>query len=517
MNFPISRRRLFEGIGALGASSLFVGQPDGALAQHASVTCRIERDPRTLDPANRVGAVEGNIIRSIMPRLIRFKAGVFEWELDAAESISQVNDTTIEFALRPGIKWQQGFGELTAEDVKFSFERFNPPAEEPATYAADWAALDHVEVTGPYTGRLILKHTAPALWTVALADVSGCIVCRKAYAELGEDAKTSRAIGVGPYMIAEWKHHESVTLRADPDYFGAPPPVAEIVLRPMQEARVARQAFRDETIHFSELDDPAAAAALADDPGARIIQVDSINTVWIGMNVEKAPLDDMRVRQAIRLGIDVEEIILSAYNGVVERADSLMAPGLLGYWQDAPVPARDPGEAQRLLAEAGHADGFAIRLTLLDLSQYVRAAEVVQSQLAEIGIEVQLEVLDSDRFWSMGEGEAGRNLELSLQEFGGKADPSFLTQWFVSGQVGEWNWQRWKSEEYDALKQQADSIVDEARRGELYIRMQQLMEDSAAFIWLTHGVNVFAAKKWLQPSVLPNGDDWQYRFFRTTA
>jgi hypothetical protein len=78
MNFPMTRRRLFEGLGALGASTLLAGQPTDALAQPASVTCRIERDPRTLDPANRIGAVEGNIIRAVMPRLIRFRAGVFK-------------------------------------------------------------------------------------------------------------------------------------------------------------------------------------------------------------------------------------------------------------------------------------------------------------------------------------------------------------------------------------------------------------------------------------------------------
>jgi peptide/nickel transport system substrate-binding protein len=168
------------------------------------------------------------------------------------------------------------------------------------------------------------------------------------------------------------------------------------------------------------------------------------------------------------------------------------------------------------LAEAGHEGGLDIRLTLLNQSQYVTAAQVIQAQLAEIGVNVNLEVLDGGSFWSMGEGEAGENLELSLQDFGGKADPSFQTQWFVSGQVGEWNWQRWQSEEYDRLNQEAESTVDETARGEIYVRMQQLMEESHAYIWLTHGVNVFATKDWLEPSILPNGDDWQYRHFTTT-
>jgi peptide/nickel transport system substrate-binding protein len=515
MNLEFSRRRMLQGSAALGTATLAGGIPRVAFGAHASVTARIERDIQNMDPANRIGAVEGNIIRSVMPRLVMFKPGSFQWENDAAESVTQIDDTTIEFVLKPGIMWQHGYGELTAEDVKFSYERFNPPDGEPAGYAADWGALDHVEVTGTHSGRLILKHAAPALWTVALADVSGCIVCKRAYEESPDEVLTTKIVGVGPYMVAEWRPNESITLRADPNYFGAAPAIQEIVLRPIQEPRTAQLAFRGDEIHFTKLEDPAAAEALADDPSARIIKQDSINYVWVGMNVEKPPLDDIRVRQAIRLGIDVDEVILAGYNGTVSRANALMAPGLLGHWADAPVVQRNVEEARRLLAEAGHEGGLDIRLTLLNQSQYVTAGQVIQAQLAEIGVKVNLEVLDGGSYWSMGEGEAGENLELSLQEFGGKADPSFQTQWFVSGQAGEWNWQRWRNEEYDRLNQEAESTLDETARGEIYVRMQQLMEESHAYIWLTHGVNVFATKEWLEPSILPNGDDWQYRHFAT--
>ncbi len=517
-NFRLTRRRLLQGSAAMSASTATLGWPGLAFAQHESIVVRIERDIQNLDPANRIGSVEGNILRSVMRRLVMFKPGVYEWEPDAAESINQVDDKTIEFTLKKGIMFQGGYGELTAEDVKFSYERFNNPKEgaEPATYAKDWGALDHVEVTGTHSGRIILKNPAPALWVIALADVSGCIVSKKAYEELGDKVLTT-AIGAGPYILAEWKPNESVTLRADPAYMGDQPAIKEIVLRPIQEPKTAQLGFRSDEVHFTKLDDPAAADALADDPNADIIKLPSINYVWIGMNVEKAPLDDLRVRQAIRMAIDVDEVILAGYNGTVTRANALMAPGLLGHWTDAPVHARDVEGARKLLEEAGHGGGIEVRLTLLNQSQYVTAAQVVQAQLAEAGITLNLEVLDGGSYWSMGEGEAGENLELSLQQFGGKADPSFQTQWFVSEQVGEWNWQRWKNADYDKLNTEAESTVDEAARAAGYIKMQQLMEDSAAYVWLTHEVNIFASKKWLAPAILPNGDDWQYRHFKATA
>jgi peptide/nickel transport system substrate-binding protein len=510
---------MLQGSAAIGASTLAGGWPAVSFGAQERLVTRIERDIQNLDPANRIGTPEGNILRAVQRRLVMFKPGSLEWELDAAESIKQVDDTTIEFTLKPGIMFQQDYGELTAEDVKFSFERFNNPPEgqEPATYAKDWGALDHVEVTGTHSGKIILKNAAPALWVIALSDVSGCIISKKAYEELGLEKMKTMAIGAGPYVLAEWKPNESITLRADPNYIGPQPYFKEVVMRPIQESKTAQLAFRADEIHFTKLDDPAGAEALKDDPSADIITLPSINYVWIGMNVEKAPLDDIKVRQAIRMAMDVDQAILAGYNGTVERANALMAPGLVGYWKDAPVYQRDVEGAKKLLAEAGHADGISVRLTTLNQSQFVTAAQVIQANLAEAGINLELEVLDGGTFWSMGEGEAGENLELSLQQFGGKADPSFQTQWFVSDQVGEWNWQRWKSEDYDKLNAEAESTTDEAARAEAYIKMQQLMDESAAYVWLTHEVNMFASKKWLKPAILPNGDDWQYRYFEEKA
>jgi peptide/nickel transport system substrate-binding protein len=98
--------------------------------------------------------------------------------------------------------------------------------------------------------------------------------------------------------------------------------------------------------------------------------------------------------------------------------------------------------------------------------------------------------------------------------FGGKVDPSFNTQWFVPTQVGEWNWQRWKSDEFKTQYDLGATSLDNAARAAAYVKMQQLMEESNAFIWLTHETRIFAAKTWLNPFLLPNGDDWQYRYFR---
>ena len=517
MKSTLTRRKLLQSTASLGAISLTM-LGGRAFAAGRNVVVRIDRDMRNLDPAYRVGAVEGNILTATMRGLTGFKPGDYTVINDAAETIEQVDDTTIAFTLKKGIMFSDGYGEMTAEDVKFSFERFNNPGEgkEPSTYAKDWAALDHVEVTGTHSGKLILKNPAPAIWLIAISDSSGSIVSKKAYEEMG-DKVTTRVVSSGPYTMSDWQPNRSITLTANPDYLGDPPKIAEIVLAVIEEPKTAQLAFRSDEVTFSKLDDVSAVDAMQAVAGTDVIKKDSINYVWIGMNVEKAPLDNLKLRQAIRMALDVDAMILAGWNGAVGRANALMAPGLVGYWADAPVYGRDVEGAKALMADAGFADGLTLRLTLLNKPYFQTAALVAQANLAEIGITLDLEVLDGGTYWSMGEGDAGKNLELSIQRFGGKVDPSFQTQWFTTSNIGSWNWQNWSSPEFDGLDQAAAATNDEAVRNDDYIKMQKLMDESSAYVWLTHEASVFVTKDWLKPAILANGDDWQYQYFTAEA
>ena len=152
------------------------------------------------------------------------------------------------------------------------------------------------------------------------------------------------------------------------------------------------------------------------------------------------------MRQAIRLAIDVPAIIAAAYNGAVEPAYALEAPGILGHWADAPKRARDVEGAKKLLEEAGQGGGFSTKLTVLNKAVAQATAAVVQANLAEIGIDVQIDALDEGAYWAYGENDASKDLELVLVEYRGKFDPGFQTQWFTADQIGTWNWQRWNSQ-----------------------------------------------------------------------
>ncbi len=516
MTFNPTRRQVLLG-GASIATVVALGgiHPAFAAEDHTKITVRVEKDLSNLDPANRSGPVDLNVIWSVQQGLISFKPGSTEWELDAAEELEQVSDTEIRFKLRSSLAFTGGYGDLTAEDVKFSFERFIRPDGEgkPVTYAKDWSALDRVEITGPLEGRIILKNPAPALYTIALADGSGRIVSKKAFEALGEKAIATKLIGSGPYILKEWTPRESFVLEINPDYKGPiKPHFQQIVGKPIGEQKTSEIAFQSGEIDFTAID-PENGKALAALPDASVTEIPAIDYVWFGPNIEKAPFDDIRVRQALRYAVDIDAILQGAYSGLYPRANALLAPSLLGYWKDAPVHARDLEKAQALLAEAGHADGFKTKLTIEANARYEAIAQIIQANLAEVGIEVEIEALESAAYWALGENDASKDLELSLIKYNGKFDPGFQTQWFTSAQVGQWNWQRWKNAEFDALHEKGGVTVDPAEREKIYIEAQKLLDESAAFIWITHNLNAFASRKWLKPGVLPNGNNWLYTAF----
>jgi peptide/nickel transport system substrate-binding protein len=517
MTLPLNRRQaLVGGSALLAAATTGLLRPRSANAADDAITIRIEEDLSNLDPANRTGPIDVNVINAVQQSLIAFKPGSTEWELDAAEDLKQVSDTEISFKLRPGLKFTDGYGDVTAEDVKFSYERFlkADAAGKKVTYADDWLALDHVEVTGPLEGKIILKNPAPALFVIALADGSGRIISKKAFEKLGDKGMATTLIGSGPYILREWKQRDHFTLIANPDYQG---PIKghfkTITGKPIAEQKTADLAFQKGEIDFTQID-PNNVKTFKALPETTVTEVPAIDYVWFGPNVEKAPFDNVKVRQALRLAVDIDAILAGAYGGTYPRANALLAPSLVGYWKDAPVYKRDVDAAKKLLEEAGLGGGFKTRLTILSKPDTQAVAAIVQANLAEVGIELEIEALEAGAYWALGENNASANLELSLINYRGKFDPSFQTQWFTSDQVGTWNWQRWKNKEFDDLHVLGAKTVGKAEREKIYIKAQQIMDESAAFIWITHNLYTFASKAWLKPGVLPNGNNWLYTDFQ---
>ncbi len=474
------------------------------------LTFRLVGDIPGVDPCFMVGP-ETLIIDIVYSGLVIQKPGSYDWVKDLADDISLSADgLTVDFTLKQGVMFHKDNGELTTADIKYSFERIADPANK-SPYASDWLTLDHVEAVDKYHGKIILKTAFAPLFNSTLPVNSGRIVC-KAYTEkVGQKAMAQSPIGTGPYIFDSWTPNQKVVLKRNPTYHGEAPYFDEIDFIPIGDDLAAETALQ-----AGELDCTTISLG-----STKRFEADSNFTVdkkagllyyWIGLNVENPSLADINVRQAIRYGVDVNQILAGIYFGQAERANSMIPPGLIGFWKDAPQYDRDVAKAKDFLSKAG-VKTLELTYTCPNDTQSKAQAEIVQQNLAEVGITVTINQMDISSFYGAGMGDNGKALQIFPTYFSMYADPAWATMWFTSDQVGVWNWQRWASKEFDALHAQGLTTLDTAKRNDIYIQMQKLIDASCSMIWITHGANVHAFKKTVVPTFTPNGQDqlWYYK------
>ncbi|TIT39367.1 MAG: peptide ABC transporter substrate-binding protein, partial [Mesorhizobium sp.] len=472
---------------------------------------RAVQDIRKLDPAYYGGWSEANVMGCIYSKLIRYKPGSeWSWELEAAEKVEQVDPTHIRFRLKKGIMFTGDYGEMTAKDVKFSFERIikhNAPA------AADWGPLDRVEIEDDYTGVIVYKSPFAPAWTVALPYAGGHIVSQDAVMKAtkdGGDFGTNPPAFSGPYVVAEWKPNQHLVLTRNPVWSGPKPGFDEIRVLPITDTKAAERAYRAGDLDFTDISLDSLAEFKENPPAdTKVEEHPSLRYIWIGMNMENPKLKDINVRKAIQWGINVPQILDAAYAGQAQVATGTIPPGVVGHREKALVPPEgDLAKAKEFLEKAGVSD-LAVTIDCTNDSTNRTIAEVVQAQLSQIGITVQINAQDSNSFDMLGmesEGDRWKDLQLFVLSWSSLPDPDYATTYFRKSQIGTWNWQRFRSDRYEELSDKGVTIIDPMERAKVYQEMQDLLEESGAFRFLTHGSSpiMFRTSR-MQAATRPDG------------
>ncbi len=462
------------------------------------------QDINTLDPAYYRGNEEYNIDLVLYSKLMRFDAGSSDLVLDAAEWVEVSDDgLAVSFKLREGIQFHRGYGEMTAEDVKFSFERIIDP-ETDSAYRSEWITLDRVEVTGRYTGTIYLNDIYAPLFVGTIPFTPGSIISKKAYEELG-DAFATNPVGSGPYSWAEWIPGQKMVLERFDDYFGDLPDFEAIEILPISEIQLAELALERGDLHATEISVDAYERFKAD-PRFEVKQVPVTRHIFIGFNHQESPFTDIRLREAVRYAVDIDGIIEGAYRNMVNRADAMIVEGVLGYWPDAPRYDVDLDRARELLAEAGYPDGFKTTITVGTPPPMPEIAQIVQSDLQKIGIETDISIVDST-FERLGRISTPG---LFLANYGPTLEPDRWFVWLISQHVGSWNFWKFSNAEYDELREKALLTMDTEQRAAYYIRMQEILHDEVAAVWITNGALLMAHTPSIDPVFLTQRHQYRY-------
>lgn len=505
MNWRTDRRGFMQLGGAALAGAM--ANPQFAWAVEGNtLRLRVGADFQVLDPFGIIGELDDIIPRCTQVTLVRLgdaRAGS-ELSLWAAEALDWTSPTTLAFTLRDGLNWTGDYGPVTAEDVKFSFERI---AGSGSAWAYQFAHLDHVEVIDARSGVIHLKEPYPPFDLIALPYYAGHIQCKAAVASVGGSYTTEIPAQCGPFLFDSWEQNRKITLKANPDWTGEKPDFDVVEFYIVPDDQAALLAYEADAYDFTTLAANALRQVKSSMPdGATLIEAPSTRYTWLTINMNAEPLKDPRVRKAIQLAYDGESILQGAYDGAVPRATGVVAPG--PYARPSNIYAeRDVEQARALLAEAG-AEGLNLSLITLSDSTSLTIAQIIQASLGEAGITVDIQPTEDAAYWASGDktqGEGYKSIELVLMNFAGGLEPTENLVWFLPDQIGIYNWSFFDNAEYADLYAKASLEADVAARTKMFHRMEDIMEESGGFIFIAFEPYVAIHDDNLQPSVLADG------------
>lgn len=465
----------------------------------------VPRDLSILDPGYMVGGTEISIQRAVMPTLVDYDYNNGQWEWKPSSYVKEIghsDPTHINFTLNSGLQWTNGFGELTAEDVKFSLERMK---------STEWSGyfdlMEGVEVKDRYSGTIVMGSAYPPFWVTGLPNVA-FIQCKKAIEGLESGKYTTEIPATcGPYVY-EWRPTDRVVLTRNPEWTGRKPDFDQINVFLIEEDQTAELAYEAGQLDVTRVSTTTYARYLKElPPNTKIFVPGALNWKWLGMNTEHPKLQDIRVRKAIQHAVDVDSINEGAYSNTAIKSYGTVCPGLAGQRSESKY-SYDPEKARALLAEAG-VSGLQLDLKVQNIPEWVLAAQIIQANLQTVGIETKVIPLDPGPFWDMGQeskGDTWKDLQIWIMRYGTSPDAGENFQWYLKDQVGVWNWERWTDPEFDDLYIKGATETNPDKRAQIYLRMQEIMEDTGAYVWINHEPEVFVHRSDIEPHFSPAGE-----------
>lgn len=324
---------------------------------------------------------------------------------DLAESWYNPDDLTWEIILKKGVKFHNG-KEMTAEDVRFSFvdvpKEVDEILKEERFYRREAVAMvEKIEVIDRYKIRVITKKPYPLL----IKDLSALAILSKDYIE--KEGYFADPVGTGPYKFVKWEKGKEIVLERFEEYYGKKPIAKKVIYKIIPEEEKRIEALIEGEVDFIIQLTLDGAEKVEKAAGVKPAVTPSIGITFLGMDnrektpgidLDKNPFSDPKVRKAIAYGIDKKEIIDEVFKGRAKIATQISVPESFGYNPEIKAYPYDPEKAKKLLAEAGYPEGFGVEFLSPD-DERAKVSEVIAKQLSKIGIEAKVKVLPRGEFF----------------------------------------------------------------------------------------------------------------------
>jgi len=480
-----------------------------------------EASPTSLNPGLSWSSTAADVGNQIYNRLVELERGGSNVVAGLADSYMVSDDGLVyTFNLRKGAKWHPIDGytpsrDFNADDIVFTFSRYMDEKHpyhnvgnknEYFEYLAFGKQITKLEKLDDYTVRMTLA--APNSTFLATLANEGISIQSAEYGDHLLKAGTpdlldNQPVGTGPFQLVHYQKDAFVRFKRFADYWGTGDQAAkvdELVFAITPDATVRMTKIKAGECDIAPYPNPADVSDLlkTPDPAIELYKQPGIDYSLIGFNVTKKPFDDRRVREAVSLAIDRQKLLDAVYLGISgTAANSPIPPSLWGHSEIEPVPY-DPERAKALLAEAGLPNGFKTTLWSMPVSRpympnSARAAEVLQQDLAKVGIEAEIVTFEWGEY--LKRARAGEHDMILLGWILDYAHPNGAVD-------GQFNCasvtiaiSRWCNEEFDKLFNEARQQTDQAKAIPLYDEMQKLLRREVPGYFIAHSVSYVPVRK----------------------
>jgi peptide/nickel transport system substrate-binding protein len=468
-------RRDLLALAALG----FAANPAHAAAQAGQLTIgvHVSLAPTWFDPAETAGIITPFLVLyALHDAMLKALPGQNPAPCLAESWTASPDGLTYDFVLRPGVTFHNG-DPVTAEDVKFSFERYRG-----TEHALMKERVASVDIADPRHVRFTLKAPWPDFMTFYSSTTGAGWIVPKQYVEkVGDEAFKRAPVGAGPYKFVSFTPGVELVLEAHDQYWRKPPAVQRIVMRVIPDEATRLAALKRGEVDIALSIRAELAEEVQRTPGLTLKAPVGSAPYWMYFPEQwdpKSPWHDVRVRRAATIAIDRTGINQALTLGFSHLTNSAFPENFEFYWQPPP-PVYDPEQARHLLAEAGFPNGFDAGTYTCD-GAYANLGEAVLNNLTAVGIRARLRPLERASFFAGYGDKKFRNIiQGASGAFGNLAT---RLEAFV---VKDGTYAYGSYPEIDELFARQAAELDRAKREELLFKMQQLVHEKAIYapIW----------------------------------
>ncbi|MEV8266855.1 ABC transporter substrate-binding protein [Microbacterium sp. NPDC076911] len=380
-----------------------------------------------------------------------------------ADSVEVSDDgLTYTVTLRDGVTFHSG-AELTSADVKSSVEAV---IAEDSQSARKSSFGPMSEITTPDDQTVVFT----------LSERSISFLYNLTYVWIvGPEASVDAADGTGPYTLDEWRQGSTLTLDRWDDYWGDPASNAEVVFTYFTDATAENNALLTGEVDIvTSIQSPDALAQFEDNSDFTVSEGTSTTKELLAFNDRVAPFDDALVRKAVYSAIDTEQLLSAVWGDYGTLIGSMVPPTDPWYLDLTDVNPYDPELSAELLAEAGYEDGFTFTLDTPNYDPHPVVAEFLQSQLAEVGITVEINTISADEWYTKIFQD--RDFDATLQEHVNDRD----VVWYGNPDF-YWGYDNADVQQWVAEAEQSETMLGQT---ELLMQVNRQIAEDAASVWL---------------------------------